>query len=94
MEKEGEGGSRGEDTVWYIVRGTYHVHSRRRSLTQTFTHADVHSRRHPMRGSQKEGVAPEGGQLVHAAHGGPKESCMLRRLTLYKHDWSHDWSHD
>ena len=41
----------------YIVRGTCHVtqtfthadvHSRRRSLTQTFTHADIHSRRHSL----------------------------------------------
>ena len=32
---------------------------------------DDHSHRHPMRESQKEGVAPEGGQLVHAVYGEP-----------------------
>ena len=73
-----ERGAEEKTQYMYIVRGPCHV-------TQTFTHADVHSRRHPMRGSQKEGVAPEGGQLVHAIHGKPKEKCML---TLHKHDWS------
>lgn len=73
VEKEGEG----KEEMCVCGGGT-------RVCTCILSGEHNHSRRHPMRGSQKEGVAPEGGQLVHAVHRGTKRE-MLRRLTLHKH---------